>query len=218
MNVPNFPPLSGREEQARWPWIAVGAWLLLVSALAIVNSVGLSRLTEQNRASAQDAHVQALATRVGDLEQQAEAVKRQPKPVTQADLDTARQAALDERLTQIEEAHATNDHASEIQALQARVGAIENRLKKSAATVAAAPRHAAEPPKLTVPEPPFNVVGLELRGGERFLSITVPGATSIRDVRLLREGDTLGAWHLQALEAHVAVFRIEGQTLRIALP
>ena len=162
----NFPPLSGREEQARWPWIAVGAWLLLVSALAIVNSVGLSRLTEQSRASVQDAHVQALATRVGDLEQQAEAVKRQPKPVTQADLDTARQA-LDERLTQIEEAHATNDHASEIQALQARVGAIENRLKKSAATVATAPRHAAEPPKLTVPEPPFNVVGLELRGGER---------------------------------------------------
>ena len=214
MNVPNFPPLPGREGQARWPG---SAWLLLVSALAIVNSVGLSRLTEQNRASARDAHVQALTTRVGDLEQQAEAVKRQPKPVTQADLDTARQA-LDERLTQIEEAHATNDHASEIQALQARVGAIENRLKKSAATVAAAPRNAAEPPKPTAPEPPFNVVGLELRGGERFLSITVPGATSIRDVRLLREGDTLGAWHLQALEAHVAVFRIEGQTLRIALP
>jgi uncharacterized coiled-coil protein SlyX len=217
MNVQNFPPLSGREEQARWPWIAVGVWLLLVSALAIVNSVGLSRLTEQSRASVQDAHVQALATRVGDLEQQAEAVKRQPKPVSQADLDTARQA-LDERLTRVEEAHAPNDHASEIQALQARVGAIENRLKKSAATVAAAPRHAAEPPKPTVPEPPFNVVGLELRGGERFLSLTVPGATSIRDVRLLREGDTLGAWHLQALEAHVAVFRIEGQTLRIALP
>ena len=213
----NFPPLSGREEQARWPWIAVGAWLLLVSALAIVNSVGLSRLAEQSRASAQDAHVQALATRVGDLEQQAEAVKRQPKPVTQAELDTARQA-LNERLTQIEEAHATNDHASEIQTLQARVGAIENRLKKSAATVAAAPRNAAETPKPTAPEPPFNVVGLELRGGERFLSITVPGATSIRDARLLREGDTLGAWHLQALEAHVAVFRVEGQTLRIALP
>ena len=217
MNVQNFPPLSGREEQARWPWIAVGVWLLLVSALAIVNSVGLSRLTEQSRASVQDAHVQALATRVGDLEQQAEAVKRQPKPVSQADLDTARQA-LDERLTRVEEAHAPNDHASEIQALQARVGAIENRLKKSAATVAAAPRNTAEPPKPTAPEPPFNVVGLELRGGERFLSLTVPGATSIRDVRLLREGDTLGAWHLQALEAHVAVFRIEGQTLRIALP
>jgi hypothetical protein len=165
MNVQNFPPLSGREEQARWPWIAVGVWLLLVSALAIVNSVGLSRLTEQSRASVQDAHVQALATRVGDLEQQAEAVKRQPKPVSQADLDTARQA-LDERLTRVEEAHAPNDHAS-----------IENRLKKSAATVAAAPRHAAEPPKPTVPEPPFNVVGLELRGGERFLSLTVPGAT-----------------------------------------
>jgi hypothetical protein len=212
MNVQNFPPLSGREEQARWPWIAVGVWLLLVSALAIVNSVGLSRLTEQSR-QCTGRSCAALATR-GDLEQQAEA-----SSVSQPSAGDSTQGVKTGRaLTRVEEAHAPNDHASEIQALQARVGAIENRLKKSAATVAAAPRHAAEPPKPTVPEPPFNVVGLELRGGERFLSLTVPGATSIRDVRLLREGDTLGAWHLQALEAHVAVFRIEGQTLRIALP
>ncbi len=33
--------------RARWLKIAAAAWLLLVSALAVVNSVGLSRLTEQ---------------------------------------------------------------------------------------------------------------------------------------------------------------------------
>lgn len=217
MTIQDFLHFSDREERPSWPWIAAGIWLLLISVLAIVNSVGLSRLAEQGRARAQDARVQALATRVSELEQQAEAIKRQPKPVTQADYDTAHQA-LDERLTQIEKAQATYDQASEIQALQARLGAIENRLKKSAASMATAPRHAPEPPKPAVPEPPFNVVGLELRGGERFLSVVVPTATSMRDVRLLREGDTLGIWHLQSLEAHVAVFRVDGQTQRIALP
>jgi hypothetical protein len=71
--------------------------LVLVSAIAIVDSVGLSRLIEQSRSSAQDAQVQALATRVSDLEHQAEAAKRQPKPVVQGDFDAARQA-LEERL------------------------------------------------------------------------------------------------------------------------
>lgn len=217
MNVPPIPIPSDREGRARWPWIAAGVWLLLISALAIINSVGLSRLTEQSRTSAQDAHVQVLATRISDLEQQGEAAKRQPKSVTQADLDAAHQA-LDERLARVEQAQTVDDRASEVQALQARVGAIEGRLKKAAPTVAAAPRHSAEPSKPKVPEPPFNVVGLERRGGERFLSVAAPGAASVRDVRLLREGDTLGAWHLQSIEARAAVFRINGQTLRITMP
>ncbi|MEF8973236.1 hypothetical protein U9832_25440, partial [Escherichia coli] len=96
-----------------WPKIAAAVWLLLVSVLTVVNSLGLSRLAEQARASAQDAQVQALATRVGDLEQQAEAVKRQPKPVTQSDLDTVRQA-LNERLARIEQAQTTDDDAIEM--------------------------------------------------------------------------------------------------------
>jgi hypothetical protein len=58
-----------------------------------------------------------------------------------------------------------------------------------------------------VPEPPFNVVGVELRGGERFLSVAAPGVVGA-DVRLLREGDAVGAWHLLAIEAHAAVFRV----------
>jgi hypothetical protein len=193
MNIPQLP--SDADGRPHWPKIAAAVWLLLVSVLTVVNSLGLSRLAEQARASAQDAQVQALATRVGDLEQQAEAVKRQPKPVTQSDLDTVRQA-LNERLARIEQAQTTDDDAIEMQALQARVGAIENRLKKSASTMAAAPRRPVEAPKPKVPEPPFNVVGLELRGGERFLSVAPPGASSMRDVRLLREGDALGAWHL----------------------
>lgn len=214
MTLPQLPDENAG--RARWFKIAAAAWLLLVSILAVVNSVGLSRLTEQSEASAQDAHVQALNTRVAELEQQAAASKTQPKPVTQPDFEAARKA-LDERLTQVEQAQATDAHAGDVQALQVRVGDLEARMKRTAAP-ATAPRRTAEPAKPKVPEPPFNVVGVELRGGERFLSVAAPKASSVLDVWLLREGDAVGAWHLLAIEVRAAVFRVDGQTQRIALP
>ena len=215
MTIPQLPDENAG--RARWLKITAAAWLLLVSILAVVNSVGLSRLSEQSQASAQDAHVQALNTRVAELEQQAAASKTQPKPVTQPDFEAARKA-LDERLAQVEQAQAKDDaHAGDLQALQARVSDIEARMKRSAAP-AVVPRRAAEPAKPKVPEPPFNVVGVELRGGERFLSVAAPKASSVLDVWLLREGDAVGAWHLLAIEARAAVFRVDGQTQRIALP
>jgi polyhydroxyalkanoate synthesis regulator phasin len=210
MTIPQLPDQdAGR---ARWFKIAAAVWLLLVSILAAVNSVGLSRLTEQSQASAQDAHVQALNARVAKLEQQAAISKSQPKP----DFEAAR-IALDERLVQVEQAQATDVHASDVQALQARVGDIEARMKRTA-TPTAAPRRTAEPAKPKVPEAPFNVVGVELRGGERFLLVAAPKASSVLDVWLLREGDAVGGWHLLAIEARAAVFRVDGQTQRIALP
>lgn len=214
MNIPQLPTEGA--DRARWLKIAAAAWLLLVSVLAVVNSVGLSRLSEQSQASAQDAHVQALNTRVAELEQQSAASKNQPKPVVQPDFEAARKA-LDERLSQVEQAQTADNRAGDLQALQARMGDIEARLKK-AATPVAAPRRTAEAVKPKAPEPPFSVAGLELRGGERFLSIAAPGVAAVRELRLLREGDAIGAWQLQVIEAHAAVFRVDGQTQRIALP
>ena len=214
MNLPQMSPDGAGHP--RWLKIAAGVWLVLVSAIAIVDSVGLSRLIEQSRSSAQDAQVQALATRISDLEHQAEAAKRQPKPVVQGDFDAARQA-LEERLAHVEQAQATDAHGDDIKALQARVGVLEARLK-SRALSATTSRKTAETAKPKVPEPPFNVVGLELRGGERFVSIASRGATALIDLRLLREGESIGAWQLQAIDAHAAVFRVDNQTVRLALP
>ena len=213
----SFPQMSFDDAgRTRWLKIAAGVWLVLVSVIAIVDSVGLSRLIEQSRSSAQDAQVQSLSTRIGDLEHQAEAAKRQPKPVAQGDFDAARQA-LEERLAHVEQAQATDAHGDDIKALQARVGVLEARLKKAAPS-AAAPHKTAEAVKPKVPEPPFNVVGLELRGGERFVSIASRGAAALTDLRLLREGESIGAWQLQAIDTHAAVFRVDDQTVCVALP
>ena len=91
-------------------------------------------------------------------------------------------------------------------------------MRPASRSPAATPRRTAEAIKPKTPEPPFSVAGLELRGGERFLSIAAPGVAAVRELRLLREGDAIGAWQLQVIEAHAAVFRVDGQTQRIALP
>lgn len=213
MTIPQLP--STGEGRTRWTRIAAGVWLALVSVLAIVNSVALSRLAEQDHPSAQDAHVQALVARVSDLERQNEAAARQPKAIAQADFEATRQA-LEARLAQVEQAQATQTPAGDLDALRFRVSEIEARLKKTAAPSPV--RRPVEPALPKVPEPPFKVLGVELRGGQRFLSVSAPNASSVLDVWLLREGDTAGAWHLQAIEARAAVFRVDGQTQRIALP
>ena len=51
MTLPQLPDENAG--RARWLNIAATAWLLLVSILAVVSSVGLSRLSEQSQASAQ---------------------------------------------------------------------------------------------------------------------------------------------------------------------
>lgn len=213
MTFPQAP--SERDSRTRWLKIAAAFWLLLISAVALINSVGLSRLAEQTQSSAQDAQVKALGLRVADLERQADADKRRPAPISQAEFATARQA-LDERMTRLEEADEAL--AVDLQTLQARVNGIETRLEKARQVASAARPRAPVATKPKVPEPPFRVLGVELRGGERFLSITSTAAASLAGARLLREGDAEGGWQLQSIEAQAGVFQVNGQTQRVAVP
>lgn len=215
MTLPRAP--SERDSRTRWLKIAAAFWLLLISALALINSVGLSRLAEQTQSSAQDAQVKALGLRVADLEQQADADKGRPAPISQAEFATARQA-LDERMTRLEAAEETRALAVDLQTLQARVNGIETRLEKARQVASAARPRAPVATKPKVQDPPFRVLGVELRGGERFLLITSTAATSLAGARLLREGDAEGGWQLQSLEAQAGVFQVNGQTQRIAVP
>ena len=45
-----------------------------------------------------------------------------------------------------------------------------------------------------------------------------PDTGADKVVAYIGEGDAIGAWQLQVIEAHAAVFRVDGQTQRIALP
>jgi hypothetical protein len=59
--------------------------------------------------------------------------------------------------------------------------------------------------------PPFSVLSVESRGGERFLAVAPPDSRSLMDVRLLHNGEQFGAWYLKVLESNSAIFAVAAQ-------
>ena len=66
-------------------------------------------------------------------------------------------------------------------------------------------------PKPVPLSPPFSVLGVESRGGERFLAVAPHDSRSLIDVRLLHSGEQLGAWYLKVLEPNSAIFAVAAQ-------
>jgi uncharacterized coiled-coil protein SlyX len=64
-----------------------------------------------------------------------------------------------------------------------------------------------------------ELLGIELRGAERFLAVAPAGSRTLNEVRLLRDGDRFGAWTLRRLDRQRAVFTAPGHAEQIlALP
>jgi hypothetical protein len=75
---------------------------------------------------------------------------------------------------------------------------------------AAKPKQTARPKPIPL-SPPFSVLSIESRGGERFLAVARHDSRSLMDVRLLHNGEQLGAWHLKVLEPNSAIFAVADQ-------
>lgn len=107
-----------------------------------------------------------------------------------------------------------------LQMLEQRADAQDARLKQTSK-----PPRAAKPAKVVSkiqpsakPVPPFEVLGLESRGAERFLAVLPSGEPALRYVRLLQPGETFGGWTLRVASTGTATFAIPGspdQTLAI---
>ncbi|WP_448125442.1 chemotaxis protein [Pseudomonas veronii] len=106
---------------------------------------------------------------------------------------------------------------ADLTALRARLEHVEQQLvnlKTQPSTplspATAKPKKTARP-KPTPLSPPFSVLSVESRGGERFLAVAPPNSRSLRDVRLLHSGEQFGAWHLKVLEPNSAIFAVVAQ-------
>lgn len=72
------------------------------------------------------------------------------------------------------------------------------------------PKKAARPKPAPL-SPPFSVLGVEFRGGERFLAVAPHDNHALVNVRLLHSGEQLGAWQLKVLESNSAIFTVAAQ-------
>lgn len=126
--------------------------------------------------------------------------------------------------------------AGELVMLKANVETMDSRLQELSKPQAKQPppavpkpksverkTQAAQKPKTTAvtPEaPPFTVVGIEYRGGERFLSVAPPGSTQLSQIYLIRPGDAVAgtSWRLRSLDGRSARFDVAGapQTVTVS--
>lgn len=199
--------------RASWTRIAA-AWAGILSLVTAVNSVGLSRLSDRVHETTRTGQIEHMTEHMATLEQRVAAAERGLDAVNQANPGADIQS-LRQRLDEFEAAQVHVDQAAESRALLERVQRIEARLGRLRSPAPTAAPRPAPPVETTPPEPPFDVVGVELRGGERYLAISPMGATDLPRVRLLRQGDTEAGWKLDAIEATGGVFRMDGRLRRI---
>jgi hypothetical protein len=197
--------------------VLIVAWLSLVSVCVLVNHLALSRLTKSASTNDLRSAVAALQDRVDDFAQQVAVTRRQPAPVSEKTF-TSTQAEFNGRLTRIEHDLTAATPKEDVEILRNRVSALELRAADGAKRPARPAKSASSDASTPAPEPPFMLLGIETRGGERFLAVAPEGVHALSQVRLLRPGDTQDNWRLEALSADVAEFRIDGHTQRVALP
>lgn len=209
MNAPIQRPMLMRA--------VVATWLVLIGAAVVINHVTLSNLTEQARDKASNTQVTHLEERLIELTRQViEQGQQQPTTLSQARYETERQA-LEQRLTTLEQALDERPTTNDWLALQSRIEQLETRpvISQPSPTppISRSPKVSPKPV-----EPPFQVAGIELRAGERFLSILPTGVTTLAQAHLLRPGETNAGWHLDTIEDGIAVFQNGNQTRRQVIP
>lgn len=200
--------------RASWTRIVVATWAGILSLVTAVNSVGLSGLSDRVHETTRTGQIEHMTEHMATLEQRVAAAERGLDAVNQANPGADIQS-LRQRLDEFEAAQVHVDQAAESRALLERVQRIEARLGRLRSPAPTAAPRPSQPVETAPPEPPFDVVGVELRGGERYLTISPKGATDLPRVRLLRQGDTEAGWKLDAIEATGGVFRMDGRLRRI---
>jgi hypothetical protein len=188
----------------------------------------------------------AVIQRINALDDRLEKAAESP-PVLMADFRAAQQASsnriddLKAQLTRIQESNqaAQSDSRSaasmlDIVSLEAKFEGLQNKfldfVKVRPSVTPPSPSVKPNKPKsapVTRVEniakvespPPFTVVGVEYRGGERFLSVAPPGSTRLSQLYLVRPGDTIDGsnWRLSSLDDSRAQFSINGTSRIVPL-
>lgn len=197
--------------------VAAVTWLLLISAAVVIDHVLLTTRIEEAQDAMPGMQVTVFEARLAELARELEQQRQGPAALPMERYESER-VALDQRLAALEQA--LDDRPTvDLQSLQTRIDRLEVRL----ATVRSAPTAASGPP-VRAParpqpiEPAFRVIGVELRAGERFLSILPTDAAALAQARLLRAGETETGWRLEVIEDGGAVFRHGDEVRRLTVP
>jgi hypothetical protein len=209
---------SLRDHYGRPATILGAGWLIILSVIVLIDHGHWRQLSSLAKTETARSAIRAVEARVVALESEWNAQTHQPPPVTMERF-AERSHALEERLTHLEQRASLSASQQEVDSLSTRVNALETvHARPVQAGNLSAPRKANIAASSAPVQPPFHVLGLEMRGGESFLAIAPPGAVSLAEMSVLHVGDVQDSWQLEALDSKSATFRFQGQPHRLELP
>lgn len=224
------------------------AILLAVSLLGLTCWSGyqqyqIHQLTSALAGTVNQDSIAAVIQRINAVDDRFDKADQSP-PVSMADFRAAQQAAtnriddLKAQVTKVQEFTQAAQDAShsaasmlDVVTLEAKFEGLQTSFRDLVKTRPAVtpPPQPAKPKAAPVARvenivkvespPPFTVVGVEYRGGERFLSVAPPGSTRLSQLSLVRPGDTIdgSSWRLSSLDDNRAQFSINGTSRIVPL-
>ncbi|WP_275267398.1 plasmid transfer protein [Pantoea ananatis] len=151
------------------------------------------------------------------------------------------QLKLSTRVSQLSDASLSDQQS--VQQLQQQLGQLSQTAQTSASVIEVLKQQAVAAPKAPEPEKakpqpsqkaapspkkakrsvrhavmpaaPFELTGIERRGGQTFAVVIPRGVTVISSMRLLSPGDGFMGWTLRALEGNAALFSVNGSAVRL---
>lgn len=189
-------------------------WLTLTSVVLATHQASLSRLEGRVQEQADSVKLQLFEERLDELERSNFDTSQNQTTVTQTQLNQTTDA-LSRRIDVMHTAIAGAAAMADLQTLKDQLQQLESKHQPTTPSPAPSklklkPRKASKPT-----EPSFQIIGRELRGGERFLSINPLGSQSLEQSRILRIGETYAGWRLQGFDEHTAVFVVDGELRRL---
>ncbi|AMN76865.1 hypothetical protein [Pseudomonas azotoformans] len=197
----------------------------ILAALLLYEHQQIVLLSERLTTSANNESINELLVKVREIDDRLGRIDDK-KPVSDEDF-RAGQQALSNRIDAAQRAaeqasEVAQDISStptaewlslkaEVESLSARVhDLIRVQTKQQSKLNDAANKVSSAPAKQQ--DPPFTVVGIEYRGGERFLSVGPLDSTRLSQLYLIQPGDTVAgtSWRLKALENNSARFDVAG--------
>lgn len=224
--------------KSKAPAYAVGGALLALCIWNATQQVQIAHMSNTEQADRQELAVKGVNDHMALLADELATVSEKQKDVMlRADFAMAQQALtkqLEALKAQLDGTTQDGSSSVEILAIKAQIESVQaavDSLDKRVIALAQRPASIAPPrtvkaisrstpkPAQTVVKlsPPFQVIGLEVRGGERFLSIAPNGSTRLEQISLIRPGDTRYDWQLRTLGSNTAEFQVNGTTQVLTL-
>ncbi|MGJ7462150.1 hypothetical protein ACR80S_13700 [Halomonas sp. MA07-2] len=166
----------------------------------------------------------ALEQRLTELDQRLERAEQRGQEhaagITAAQAQLEQLDPLELRLSELAETLNRLDSELNLRvtAQNEQIQTLEERLEQSrqAASRPAPARPAPRP--AAPPSPPFQVTGVESRGGRPYVGVSPNGLSSLRDIRLLGVGDRQDGWELTSIRSTHAVFSRNGRSVDVQIP